>query len=278
MKDSLRGRKLDHEYCISRMDILRSVVNKEDILGKEFITNRCGVCVVVSYENRHNVYVTFKEHPYTTKCSLGNLKKGEVSNPLHPLTYGKGFKGVGKYSFKDKKVSSLWFGMMNRSFNLNFKEKYPTYRDVVVCEEWLCFQNFAEWCYSQKFFNVTDFNGEPYELDKDILVRGNKTYSPETCCFVPKAINNLFKFSNRQNKKNPLGVYFKKSLNKYGASYKDSEGKPRHIGYFNNQIDAFSAYKVVKESTIKDVAVKYKDFIDQRTYEAMVGWEVTLKD
>ena len=73
-------------------------------------------------------------------------------------------------------------------------------------------------------------------------------------------------------------MYFKKSLNKYGASYKDSEGKQRHIGYFNNQIDAFSAYKVVKESTIKDVAVKYKDFIDQRTYEAMVGWEVTLKD
>ena len=27
MKDSLHGRKLDHEYTISRMDSLRSVVN-----------------------------------------------------------------------------------------------------------------------------------------------------------------------------------------------------------------------------------------------------------
>lgn len=234
---------------------------------------------MLDYKGCNSILVAFYDPFCIVKCAYGQLKDGRVSNPILPNVFNKGYLGVGSYnSVTHERLYYIWRSMLDRVYNDKRHLKQPTYRDVEVCKEWLCFQNFAEWCYNQKFFNVTDFNGEPYELDKDILVRGNKTYSPETCCFVPKGINNLFKFSNRQNKKNQLGVYFKKSLNKYGASYKDSEGKHHHIGYFNNQIDAFYAYKVVKESTIKDVAVKYKDFIDQRTYEAMVGWEVTLKD
>ena len=248
-------------------------------VGEKHITNEGCEIEIIEYISAANITIRFKSGIILNNRTYQNIKKGQIKNPNIKNICEVGYFGVGRYGTKQhRKLYVVWTNMIRRCYDEEVREKCPTYKDVTVCEEWHNFQNFAEWCYSQKFFNVTDFNGEPYELDKDILVRGNKTYSPETCCFVPKAINNLFKFSNRQNKKNPLGVYFKKSLNKYGASYKDSEGKHRHIGYFNNQIDAFSAYKVVKESTIKDVAVKYKDFIDQRTYEAMVGWEVTLKD
>ena len=250
----------------------------KDILGKEFTTNRCGKCIVVDYVDRHNVYVAFKDYQNVVNCRLCNLMKGEVTNPLQPLRYGKGYLGIGRHSFKDKKVASLWSGIMTRSFNLNFKGKYPTYKDVEVCEEWLNFQNFAEWCYNQKFFFFFDKNNEPYELDKDILVRGNKVYSPKTCTFVPKEINNLFKFSNRQNKKNPLGVHLKKSLNKFGASCKNSNGSKIHIGYFDTKDEAFFAYKKVKECAIKLVAEKYRGFIDHNTYQAILGWEITFDD
>ena len=67
-----------------------------------------------------------------------------------------------------------------------------SYKGVEVCEEWYNFQNFAEWCETQKFLNAKDVKGKSYQLDKDILVKGNKIYSPDTCCFVPPEINSLF--------------------------------------------------------------------------------------
>jgi hypothetical protein len=55
-----------------------------------------------------------------------------------------------------------------------------------VCNEWHNFQNFAEWFCK----NYCDASMDKWQLDKDIIVPGNRVYSPETCCFVPNAVNN----------------------------------------------------------------------------------------
>lgn len=68
-----------------------------------------------------------------------------------------------------------WSGILERCFSKAYKEKNETYKDVIICSEWLLFSNFKEWMKTQ------DWEGK--EIDKDLLVSGNKTYSPELCVF-----------------------------------------------------------------------------------------------
>ena len=74
-----------------------------------------------------------------------------------------------------------------------------------VCEEWLNYSNFKVW------YDQNRIKGMALDLDKDILFKGNKVYSPETCCFVPHAINTLFLNGKKNRGDLPLGVHFDKS-------------------------------------------------------------------
>lgn len=58
-----------------------------------------------------------------------------------------------------------------------------------------------------------------WALDKDILVKGNKIYSPETCCFVPQEINNLFTKRKSCRGTLPIGVKYIKENKKFSASF-----------------------------------------------------------
>ena len=46
------------------------------------------------------------------------------------------------------------------------------------------------------------------ELDKDLLVEGNKIYSPSTCCFIPKEINTVINYK-RHDKERMKQLYEK---------------------------------------------------------------------
>ena len=106
-----------------------------------------------------------------------SLRTGAVRNPLTPSVYGKGYVGVGYYNSRDVRLYHLWKAMLSRCYCTIMHGHRPTYKDVTVCDEWLNFQNFATWCESQEFFNAKDEKGGVYQLDKDILIRGNKIYS-----------------------------------------------------------------------------------------------------
>ena len=161
------------------------------LLGKVFETNNCGKCVVIAYNGSRSITVKFHNPEHITKCTLMSLRTGAVRNPLTPSVYGKGYVGVGYYNSRDVRLYHLWKAMLSRCYCTIRHGHRPTYKDVTVCEEWLNFQNFATWCESQEFFNAKDEKGRVYQLDKDILIRGNKIYSPETCCFIPTVINNI---------------------------------------------------------------------------------------
>ena len=181
-----------------------SVRKMNELLGKEFETNNFGKCFVIDYKSSKEVFVMFYDPVCIVKCHLGTLNKGQVKNPLVPTFYGKGFIGVGKYSKRDYRAFSLWRGMLRRTSCLSIQKRQPTYKDTIVCEEWLNFQNFAKWCYSQPLLNAKDDKGRYYQLDKDILIKGNKVYSPETCCFVPPVLNNLIKSKSISNGDYPI--------------------------------------------------------------------------
>ena len=115
------------------------------------------------------------------------------------------------------------------------------------------------------------------DLDKDILFKGNKVYSPETCCFVPHAINTLFLNGKKNRGGLPLGVHFDKNKGKYRAEM-SFMGEQIKLGTFDAVDSAFARYKEYKEDFIRDIAEQYRDEIPDKVYKAMVGWEVAIDD
>lgn len=182
---------------------------KNDILYKEFLTNEGYTVKVINYKDRHTVTIEFQDqYHYRTITTTQNIKKGQIKNPYKKTVYDIGYYGVGKYTARINNKKTLhyikWFSMFNRCYNPKYHEKQPKYKDCSVAEEFHCFQDFAKWM---------DENWYEYdkmlELDKDLLVEGNKIYSPKTCCFIPKEINNAITYK-RQDKE-----YMREIYNKY---------------------------------------------------------------
>lgn len=132
------------------------------------------------------------------------------------------------------------------------------------------FHEFSEWCQSQIGFDV-----EGYQLDKDILVRGNKVYSKDTCVFVPKEINSAFIRREQERGDCPIGVCW--SRGKYVAQVRNGSTH-RNLGYFDNKLDAFYAYKEAKEQHLKSCAELYKGRIDHRVYLTLLNYRVKETD
>ena len=231
---------------------------------------------VVGYRNIQDIDVYFEEYDYTAKnVRYQHFKSGRIKCPYEPRVCGKGYLGEGKYScVTDKKCYSYWVGMISRCYNPKSIEKYPTYIGCEVCEEWLNFQNFAEWYY-KNYYEIED---KTMCLDKDILVKGNKIYSPSTCIFVPNEINLIFVKNNSKRGNLPIGVSWNKICNKYTAQCCDGYRKIILLGYFDNIDEAFSSYKQFKEKTIKKMADEYKPYIPSRLYKAMYEYEVEMDD
>ena len=118
-------------------------------------------------------------------------------------------------------------------------------------------------------------------LDKDILHKGNKIYSSNTCIFVPNRINVLFTNCKKTRGNYPIGVT-KNDNNRFRArcNILDDNNKIKsvHLGYFGTPEEAFNAYKIFKENYIKEVADEYKDKIPNKLYEAMYNWRVDITD
>jgi hypothetical protein len=110
------------------------------------------------------------------------------------------------------------------------------------------------------------------DLDKDILVKGNKIYSPETCIFVPQRINKLIIKSD-----NIKTTFHKDKRNKIYSATVRMEGKRYSKGFYSLE-EAKLYYKNLKENYIKQVADEYKDLIPQKLYNAMYKYEVEINN
>lgn len=190
-----------------------------------------------------------------------------------PSVYGVGVNDVGfivGIGGKPVWQYDLWKGMLRRCFDRKYNQVFPTYKDVTCCEEWLSFGCFLEWVNKE-----VDYKGKPtgFHLDKDVMVRGNKCYSPQTCCFVPPAVNSLLIDRCNFRGKWPVGVVFHKGVGKFVATV-GCNGKINHLGYFDNPENAFGVYKAAKEAQVKFVATRYKDVLKPAVYESLMKWEV----
>lgn len=191
------------------------------------------------------------------------------------LIYGVGYNSKTNHRASEKGVMTTsyttWHCMMQRSYDLKYQARKPTYIGCDVDESWHDFQDFAEW---YKSHNYSDLG---FALDKDILIPNNKLYSPETCCFVPQEINKLL--NNRRNVRGdlPQGVVLCKRLGRYQAQLNTKKTK-KHLGYFDCPNEAYQAYKAAKEDYVKFVASLWFGSIETRAYEALMNWELLCEN
>lgn len=248
---------------------------KEYYLGKEFLTNEGYKVKVIDYVDNTKATILF-ENGYSSVVQVSNLIKGTTKNPFHPNIYGVGYVGSGKHNVTEEgvvcKKYKTWNSMFNRCYS---KKLLVAYQECRVDKRWHNFQVFGDW-YDKKYKTYMDSN---WHLDKDILQKGNKIYSPETCCFVPQEINKLF--TKRQNHRGayPIGVMLHKKTERYVALINTGINQ-EHLGSFSTPKEAFNIYKDAKECQIKKVATEYYSLrrIPLEVYEAMYNYKVEITD
>jgi hypothetical protein len=170
------------------------------------------------------------------------------------------------------RAGSLWYGICDRCNPQGGQRRFYSSYDGVQ-NGFIDFDNFATWCQYQIGYKAG------FQIDKDLLVKGNRFYAPDRCVFIPSQINNFIVPNSGNRGCNPIGVVLVKSNNKYLARCKSSgTGFKEHIGMFETPEEAFSAYKRRKEDIAKILAEKWKDEIDPRAYDALSNFTVNIND
>lgn len=188
------------------------------------------------------------------KLANGEWAK-ELRNGMTPRSYTRAVK--------------YYWGMMSRVAPGGSQQiKRPLYANASCT--FVDFQEFAEWCQDQIGYT------SGFQLDKDLLVKGSKVYSKDTCVFIPQQLNTLLIKRDRGRGEFPLGVC--RAGNQFMAQCSVGVGRQEYLGVFGTPESAFAAYKVFKEDYIKQQANKWRSQIDVRAYEALMSYEVLITD
>lgn len=189
------------------------------------------------------------------------------------LLYGFGITDIpsGKNGNHSREYM-LWKGMIRRCYASNRSVFSDNYLECTVSDDFKLFSKFSSWYNNQEGSSI-----DGWCVDKDLLVKGNKIYSPETCVFLPREINTAITTSNNKRGDMPIGVFFNKKLGKYSATV-SSMGKSNYLGLFNTPEQAFFAYKSKKEELMAGLAKKYIDQLSERAYNALIGFNVDIND
>lgn len=230
------------------------------------------------------------KYDYSKVKYINSEAKVEIVCPIHgiffqkPVTHlrGKGCKlcafdkhkksvfgcndiGCERVNGKESKSYIHWKSMLLRCYSKKCLKREPTYIGCSVCDEWKTHSGFKKW-FDENYI-------EGYALDKDIIVKGNKVYSPETCCFVPLTINNLIIKRKKGRGDLPIGVG--RINGRYRAFLRN-----KHLGMYDTPIEAFYAYKKAKENEIQSKALSYYEqgLITERVYNALMNHIVEITD
>ena len=252
----------------------RLALKKADYEGKVYPSNKYGDVEIVEYINNKRAIIKFINTGYTVEENWSAIRSGYIRDRSLPTTCGFGYidiegASIGRNMTKEYR---LWNNMINRCYNEVTRHIYSTYEDCFVADEWKYLSKFKDWCEKQ-----IGFDHDKWHLDKDILVKGCKIYSEDTCCFVPPEINCALIGNKSVRGALPQGVIYNSTKTRYRARIQRSN-KWESLGAYDTPEEAFYAYKPIKESHIKSLAEKWKDKIDHRVYEALMTWTIEITD
>lgn len=252
-------------------------------IGEEIVNKYGSKCKIIEYNSHDDILVKF-EDGYIERGRYDAFKRGGILNWNDKFVLGIGYKGKGEYKLKENGKDTFlyieWHSMLSRCYNKNQHRinKNVAYKDCEVDEEWHNFQNFAKW-WENNFYQI---EGEGMRLDKDILIKDNKIYSPSCCIIVPERINSLFCYRKSTKGDYPVGISKRKDNGRFRVrcSVRHENGKydNKELGTYSDPIEAFNVYKNFKEKYIKQVADEYKDKIPKKLYDAMYKYEVEITD
>lgn len=199
---------------------------------------------------------------------------------MESLVYGIGHNDNKFKAYSNKKLVKeykLWADMLLRC-TTKYWDKNPTYVGTNCSASFKSYSFFYEWCQEQVGFGNIGNDNRKWQIDKDLLVKNNTTYSEEVCIFLPQEINSLIINRRFGRGEYPVGVYFDSKWKKYVSRCCAGNGNKIFIGSFFCPVEAFQAYKTFKEAYIKQVAEQYKSQIDLRAYRALIEYEVHITD
>ena len=251
-------------------------VSYKDCLGKVCKSLNSGDFKILKYNDATNVEIQFSKTGLEMVAQLGHIRSGKVKDPYSPSVCGVGIIGT-KYPItvngRTTKEYMLWCHMLERCYSDTYQKKQPTYKGCKVSDKFKSYEYFYEWCHKQ-----IGFNNKDWQLDKDLIIKGNKVYDENTCVFLPNEINSLLTKRTALRGKHLIGVSWNKKDNAFVARVNKNKGKQEKLGLFNTELEAYNAYKTAKESFVKEQANKWKGQIDDRAYYALMNHTVEITD
>lgn len=271
LKSILKGR------CISCgcRDRTREIFTK---VGMVFKNNDEELAEVTEVISATKICVRFLSCGTVAEYAQQALINGSFKNRNRRSVYGVGYIGFGHYdSGTHNKIYKRWQSMLQRCYDESFIKDHPTYFGCSVVEEWHNFQNFAAWVENQSNYSLEVL----YHLDKDLLEKGNKVYSPDKCSLLPFEINILITTSQSARGDLPIGVIWHKKKQEYRAQMTmtvDGVRKNKHILSSDCPLKCFESYKRYKEDHFKFMAEKYKESLTEAAYLALISRKVDIND
>ena len=251
-------------------------ISYKDCVGKVCKSKSSGDFKILKYNDSGNVEIQFLKTGYEMVARLDHIRDGLIKDPYVPSVYGVGITGT-KYQPSINgvltKEYTLWNNMLERCYSDSFKKRRPTYEGCEVSSKFKSYEYFYDWCHNQ-----IGFDNEDWHLDKDLLIKGNKVYNENTSVFIPQEINSMLVKSDKRRGEHLIGVCWHKKGKTFVATVNKNKGKQEYLGLFNTEIEAFNAYKEAKEAFVKEQAEKWKSQIDERAYNALMNYEVSIDD
>lgn len=260
----------------------RTTTKRCKYVGNTYSSNNYGDYVVEGVVDSDKVNVRFintgnVQEVLRSQITTGSIRdysveqviKPKTGNMVHKVGYNGGDRSLIETNFK---IYQVWCSMLQRCYSQKNEVLKRNYKDCTVSEGFKHFPTFLEW-WLEKSKGV-DIK---LQLDKDILVKGNKTYSEDTCALVPRDINMLCIKRDKARGDLPIGVTYCKYSKKYKAQF-SKYNVITSLGNYDNVEEAFLAYKRAKEDHIKVVAESYKHVIDEKVYIALMNYEVNIDD
>lgn len=141
--------------------------------------------------------------------------------------------------------------MLTRCYSDEYSKRHKSYLQCTVCSEWLTFSKFKAWMELQAW--------EGKQLDKDVLLGGNKLYSPETCVFISKNVNLFLTDCAKMRGNFPIGVCYCKNMRKFKATCNNGCGNTTNLGEFLTPEEAHLAWKTYKHKLACKLADEQDD-------------------